>query len=148
MKNLIYIVLLITLFTSCEKEFYLPQTPQIEVNETQYNEIQIPENTKVELDFMWVQLIGDYQDLQGVKLEISNNDSIIYQNFSIIEPETDLFKWDIDINLEPSNYIFTLKTPSGNLISEETVDLTQAYNQDEYIMTKVQACYYFKLNWN
>jgi len=147
MKKLIYILLSSLLFVACEKEFYLPQSGGIQTTEIQVNEIQIPENKNVELEFMWVQLIGDYQNLQGIKLEIIHNDSIVYQNFSVIESETDLFKWNIDINLEPSNYIFILKTPSGNLISEEIVDLTKAYDQDEYIVTRVQACYYLKLNW-
>ena len=147
MKKIIYLIILTVFLTSCEKEFYLFYSIQIQVTETQYNEIQIPENTNVELDFMWVQLIGDYQDLQGVKLEIVNNDSIIYQNFSIIESETALFKWDLNISLRPSNYILVLKTPSGNLISEEIIDLTQAYNQDEFIVTRTQAAYYLKLNW-
>ncbi len=152
MKKLLYILLLSIFFTSCE-EYYLPQSDIPQIIETQTTNIpipliQIPDNTNVDLQFIWIQLIGDYQDLEGVKLEITNkNDSTICQIFSIIEPETGLFKYNIGMTLEPSNYNIIISTPSNNLISKDTINFTQAYNQDEFIMIKTQACYYFKLNW-
>ncbi|MFM2227023.1 MAG: hypothetical protein RL664_366 [Bacteroidota bacterium] len=140
---------------SCQKEFYMPTAP-VDVADTtsivSNNEESAPTavlgEDVAELNFVWIQPEGANADLQGAKIEIADkNGEVVFSAIDVMAAGDDMFQWYPEITLQADEYIFTMKSASGNVLSVSTLNIAEAFQQDEYIHQLDGAKFFLQLTW-
>ncbi len=159
MKNAITISIFATVLSlslvSCQKEFYMPTAPVIVADTTSTvsnNEETAPTAVLGEdvakLNFVWLQLEGANANLQGVKIEIADkNGEVVFSAIDVMAAGDDMFQWFPGITLQSDVYTFTMKSASGNVLSVSTLNIADAFQQDEYIHQVDGAKFFLQLTW-
>ncbi|MFM1773218.1 MAG: hypothetical protein RLZZ71_2360 [Bacteroidota bacterium] len=140
---------------SCQKEFYMPTAPANVADTTSTvsnNEETAPTAVLGEdvakLNFVWLQPEGSNADLQGVKIEIADkNGEIVFSAIDVMAAGDDVFQWFPGIILQADEYTFTMKSASGNVLSVSTLNVADAFEQDEYIHQANGAKFFLQLTW-
>ncbi|MEY3834612.1 MAG: hypothetical protein RI989_40 [Bacteroidota bacterium] len=140
---------------SCQKEFYMPTAPANVADATSTvsnNEETAPTAVLGEdvakLNFVWLQPEGSNADLQGVKIEIADkNGEIVFSAIDVMAAGDDVFQWFPGIILQADEYTFTMKSASGNVLSVSTLNVADAFEQDEYIHQANGAKFFLQLTW-
>lgn len=140
---------------SCEKEFYMPTAP-INIADTastaSNNEETAPTAVLGEdvakLNFVWVQPEGANANLQGVKIEIADkNGEVVFSAIDVMAAGDEMFQWNPGIILQADDYTFTMKSASGNVLSVSTLNIADAFQQDEYIHQVDGAKILLQMSW-
>ena len=140
---------------SCQKEFYMPTAP-VNVVDTastgSNNEETAPAAVLGEdvakLNFVWVQPEGANANLQGVKIEIADkNGEVVFSAIDVMAASDVMFQWFPGIILQADDYTFTLKSASGNVLSVSTLNIADAFQQDEYIHQVDGAKILLQMSW-
>ncbi len=159
MKNAITISIFATVLSlslvSCQKEFYMPTAPVIVADTTSTvsnNEETAPTAVLGEdvakLNFVWLQPEGANANLQGVKIEIADkNGEVVFSAIDVMAAGDDMFQWFPGITLQSDVYTFTMKSASGNVLSVSTLNVADAFQQDEYIHQVDGAKFFLQLTW-
>jgi hypothetical protein len=101
-----------------------------------------------ELNFVWIQPEGANADLQGAKIEIADkNGEVVFSAIDVMAAGDDMFQWYPEITLQADEYIFTMKSASGNVLSVSTLNIAEAFQQDEYIHQLDGAKFFLQLTW-
>lgn len=139
---------------SCQKEFYMPTAPVTvaDTTTTVNNEETAPTAVLGEdvakLNFVWLQPEGANANLQGVKIEITDKSGeVVFSDIDVMAAGDDMFQWYPGIILEADEYTFTMKSASGNVLSVSTLNVADAFQQDEYIHQAVGAKFFLQLTW-
>jgi flagellar hook assembly protein FlgD len=139
---------------SCQKEFYMPTAPVIIADTTtvESNEETAPTAVLGEdvakLNFVWLQPEGANANLQGVKIEIADKSGeVVFSAIDVMAAGDDMFQWYPGIILEADEYTFTMKSASGNVLSVSTLNVAEAFQQDEYIHQADGAKFFLQLTW-
>jgi hypothetical protein len=125
---------------SCEKEYL----PVVNVTEEQtLDSATIGEDISL-LNILWVKP-DNY--ILGAKIEIKDkNNQILFTQLSIIENDS-IFRCYPNIELQPDEYRFNLISSSGNLISTQVINISDAFNQDEFITSSTGSVFYLQMKW-
>jgi flagellar hook assembly protein FlgD len=154
-KTSIFAAVLSLSLVSCQKEFYMPTAP-VNVADTtstvSSNEETIPTAVLGEdvakLNFVWVQPEGANANLQGVKIEIADkNGEVVFSAIDVMAAGDEMFQWYPGIILEADEYTFTMKSASGNVLSVSTLNVADAFQQDEYIHQADGAKFFLQMTW-
>jgi flagellar hook assembly protein FlgD len=140
---------------SCQKEFYMPTSPVASISDTTTvvnNEESLPEAVLGEdvakLNFVWLQPEGANANLQGVKIEIADKSGeVVFSAIDVLAAGDEMFQWYPGIILEADEYTFTMKSASGNVLSVSTLNVADAFQQDEYIHQADGAKFFLQLTW-
>ena len=140
---------------SCQKEFYMPSAPVSAADTTttvSNSEITGPTAVLGEdvakLNFVWLQPEGSNANLQGVKIEIADKSGqIVFSAIDVMAAGDDMFEWYPGIILQADEYTFTMKSASGNVLSVSTLNVAEAFQQDEYIHQADGAKFYLQMTW-
>lgn len=139
---------------SCQKEFYMPTAPVTvaDTTTTVNNEETAPTAVLGEdvakLNFVWLQPEGANANLQGVKIEITDKSGeVVFSAIDVMAAGDDMFQWYPGIILEADEYTFTMKSASGNVLSVSTLNVADAFQQDEYIHQADGAKFFLQLTW-
>lgn len=139
---------------SCQKEFYMPTAPVTvaDTTTTVNNEETAPTAVLGEdvakLNFVWLQPEGANANLQGVKIEITDKSGeVVFSAIDVMAAGDDMFQWYPGIILEADEYTFTMKSASGNVLSVSTLNVAEAFQQDEYIHQADGAKFFLQLTW-
>lgn len=128
---------------SCEKE-YLPIVDVVE-EEQSFDTIvaTIGEDVSL-LNILWIKP-NNY--ILGAKIEIKDkNNQIVFTQLSIIESDS-IFRCYPNIELQPDEYRFSLISPTGNLISTQLFNISNAFEQDEFILPSTESTFYLQMKW-
>lgn len=128
---------------SCEKE-YLPIVDVVE-EEQSFDTIvdTIGEDMSL-LNMLWIKP-NNY--ILGAKIEIKDkNNQIVFTQLSIIESDS-IFRCYPNIELQPDEYRFSLISPTGNLISTQLFNISNAFEQDEFILPSTESTFYLQMKW-
>jgi flagellar hook assembly protein FlgD len=158
MKNAIKISIFAAVLSlslvSCQKEFYMPTAPISSVDTTTVvsNEETLPTAVLGEdvakLNFVWIQPEGANANLQGVKIEIADKSGeVVFSAIDVMAAGDEMFQWYPGIVLEADEYTFTMKSASGNVLSVSTINVADAFQQDEYIHQADGAKFFLQLTW-
>jgi flagellar hook assembly protein FlgD len=158
MKNAITISIFVAVlslsFVSCQKEFYMPTAPVTIADTTSAvsNEETAPTAVLGEdvakLNFVWLQPEGANANLQGVKIEIADKSGeVVFSAIDVLAAGDDMFQWFPGITLQSDVYTFTMKSASGNVLSVSTLNVADAFQQDEYIHQVDGAKFFLQLTW-
>jgi len=158
MKNAIKISIFAAVLSlslvSCQKEFYMPTSPISSVDTTTVvsNEETLPTAVLGEdvakLNFVWIQPEGANANLQGAKIEIADkNGEVVFSAIDVMAAGDEMFQWYPGIILEADEYTFTMKSASGNVLSVSTINVADAFQQDEYIHQSSGAKFFLQLTW-
>ncbi|MEN9943005.1 MAG: hypothetical protein RLZZ91_1006 [Bacteroidota bacterium] len=140
---------------SCQKEFYMPTAP-VNVADTtstvSNNEETAPTAVLGEdvakLNFVWLQPEGANANLQGVKIEIADKSGeVVFSAIDVLAAGDDMFQWFPEITLQSDVYTFTMKSASGNVLSVSTLNVADAFQQDEYIHQADGTTFFLQLTW-
>jgi hypothetical protein len=139
---------------SCQKEFYMPTAP-VTIEDTTTvvsNEETAPTAVLGEdvakLNFVWLQPEGANANLQGVKIEIADKSGeVLFSAIDVMAAGDDVFQWFPGIILQADEYTFTMKSASGNVLSVSTLNVADAFQQDEYIHQADGAKFFLQLTW-
>ena len=139
---------------SCQKEFYMPTAPvtiadttTVESNEETAPTAVLGEDV-AKLNFVWLQPEGANANLQGVKIEIADKSGeVVFSAIDVMAAGDDMFQWYPGIILEADEYTFTMKSASGNVLSVSTLNVAEAFQQDEYIHQADGAKFFLQLTW-
>ncbi len=159
MKNAITISIFAAVLSlslvSCQKEFYMPTAPVASVDTT--SSVSTPAETVptavlgedvAKLNFVWIQPEGANANLQGAKIEISDKSGeIVFAAIDVMAAGDNMFKWYPGIILQADEYTFTMKSASGNILSVETLNVADAFQQDEYIFQADGAKFFLQMTW-
>lgn len=139
---------------SCQKEFYMPTAPVTvaDTTTTINNEETAPTavfgEDVAKLNFVWLQPEGANANLQGVKIEITDKSGeVVFSAIDVMAAGDDMFQWYPGIILEADEYTFTMKSASGNVLSVSTLNVADAFQQDEYIHQADGAKFFLQLTW-
>jgi|Laugresbdmm110sd_1035091.scaffolds.fasta_scaffold121254_1 hypothetical protein len=140
---------------SCQKEFYMPSAPVSAADTTttvSNSEITGPTAVLGEdvakLNFVWLQPEGSNANLQGVKIEIADKSGqIVFSAIDVMAAGDDMFQWYPGIILQADEYTFTMKSASGNVLSVSTLNVAEAFQQDEYIHQANGAKFFLQMTW-
>lgn len=139
---------------SCQKEFYMPTAPATIADTTTVvsNEETAPTAVLGEdvakLNFVWLQPEGANANLQGVKIEIADKSGeVVFSAIDVMAAGDDMFQWFPGITLQSDVYTFTMKSASGNVLSVSTLNVADAFQQDEYIHQVDGAKFFLQLTW-
>lgn len=139
---------------SCQKEFYMPTAPVTIADTTTVvsNEETAPTAVLGEdvakLNFVWLQPEGANANLQGVKIEIADKSGeVLFSAIDVMAAGDDVFQWFPGIILQADEYTFTMKSASGNVLSVSTLNVADAFQQDEYIHQADGAKFFLQLTW-
>ena len=139
---------------SCQKEFYMPTAPvtiadttTVESNEETAPTAVLGEDV-AKLNFVWLQPEGANANLQGVKIEIADKSGeVVFSAIDVMAAGDDMFQWYPGIILEADEYTFTMKSASGNVLSVSTLNVAEAFQQDDYIHQADGAKFFLQLTW-
>ncbi|MDP4630002.1 MAG: hypothetical protein NWQ44_08715 [Flavobacteriales bacterium] len=159
MKNAITISIFAAVLSlslvSCQKEFYMPTSP-ISLADTTTSVSNTDESAPTavlgedvaRLNFVWLQPEGANANLQGVKIEIADKSGeVVFSAIDVIAAGDDMFKWYPGIVLQSDEYTFTMKSASGNVLSVSTLNVANAFQQDEYIHQANGAKFFLQMTW-
>jgi len=140
---------------SCEKEFYMPTSPAPATdtssgvsNTDETLSAAILGEDVAKLNLLWVQPEGANANLQGVKIEIADkNGEVVFSSIDVMAAGDELFQWNPGIILQAEGYTFTMKSASGNVLSVSTLNIANAFEQDEYIHQVDGAKIFLQLSW-
>ena len=139
---------------SCQKEFYMPTAPVTvaDTTATVNNEETAPTAVLGEdvakLNFVWLQPEGPNANLQGVKIEITDKSGeVVFSAIDVMAAGDDMFQWYPGIILQADEYTFTMKSASGNVLSVSTLNVADAFQQDEYIHQANGAKFFLQMTW-
>jgi hypothetical protein len=136
---------------SCQKEFYLPTSPvsasgSSNIDETAPTAVLGEDVAK--LNFVWLQPEGANANLQGVKIEIADkNGEVVFSAIDVMAVGGDMFEWFPGIILQSQEYTLTMKSASGNVLSVSTLNVADAFQEDEYIHQAYGAKFFLQLTW-
>ena len=158
MKNAITISIFAAILSlglvSCQKEFYMPTAPVTvaDTTATVNNEETAPTAVLGEdvakLNFVWLQPEGLNANLQGVKIEIADKSGeVVFSAIDVMAAGAEMFQWYPGIILQADEYTFTMKSASGNVLSVSTLNVADAFQQDEYIHQADGAKFFLQLTW-
>jgi len=159
MKNSITISIFATVLSlslvSCQKEFYMPTSPATAAdtssgvsNTDETLSAAILGEDVAKLNLLWVQPEGANANLQGVKIEIADkNGEVVFSSIDVMAAGDELFQWNPGIILQAEGYTFTMKSASGNVLSVSTLNIANAFEQDEYIHQVDGAKIFLQLSW-
>ena len=100
------------------------------------------------LNFVWLQPEGANANLQGVKIEIADKSGeVVFSAIDVMTAGDNMFQWYPGIILEADEYTFTMKSASGNVLSVSTLNVADAFQQDEYIHQADGAKFFLQLTW-
>ena len=100
------------------------------------------------LNFVWLQPEGANANLQGVKIEIADkNGEVVFSAIDVMAAGDEVFQWYPGITLQADEYTFTMKSASGNVLSVTTLNVADAFEQDEYIHQVNGAKFFLQLTW-
>jgi flagellar hook assembly protein FlgD len=100
------------------------------------------------LNFVWLQPEGANANLQGVKIEIADKSGeVVFSAIDVLAAGDDMFQWFPGITLQSDVYTFTMKSASGNVLSVSTLNVVDAFQQDEYIHQADGAKFFLQLTW-
>jgi hypothetical protein len=158
MKNTVKIAILTLLFSlslvSCKKEYYMPTAPvstadttTLSTNEETLTSAVLGEDV-AKLNIVWLQPEGLNTNLQGVKFEIADNSGeVVFSAIDVMAAGAEMFQWYPGIILQADEYTFTMKSASGNVLSVSTINIAEAFQQDEYIHQVDGAKFFLQLTW-
>lgn len=139
---------------SCQKEFYMPTAPVTVTDTTTVanNEETAPTAVLGEdvakLNFVWLQPEGANANLQGVKIEIADKSGeVVFSAIDVMAAGDEMFQWYPGIILQADEYTFTMKSASGNVLSVSTLNVADAFQQDEYIHQADGAKFFLQMTW-
>ena len=158
MKNSITISIFAAILSlglvSCQKEFYMPTAPvtvadtTVTVNNEETAPTAVLGEDVAKLNFVWLQPEGPNANLQGVKIEITDKSGeVVFSAIDVMAAGDDMFQWYPGIILEADEYTFTMKSASGNVLSVSTLNVADAFQQDEYIHQADGAKFFLQLTW-
>jgi hypothetical protein len=100
------------------------------------------------LNFVWLQPEGANANLQGVKIEIADkNGEVVFSAIDVMAVGGDMFEWFPGIILQSQEYTLTMKSASGNVLSVSTLNVADAFQQDEYIHQADGAKFFLQMTW-
>ena len=100
------------------------------------------------LNFVWLQPEGANANLQGVKIEIADKSGeVVFSEIDVMAAGDEMFQWYPGIILEADEYTFTMKSASGNVLSVSTLNVADAFQQDEYIHQADGAKFFLQMTW-
>jgi len=100
------------------------------------------------LNFVWLQPEGANANLQGVKIEIADkNGEVVFSAIDVMAAGDEVFQWYPGITLQADEYTFTMKSASGNVLSVTTLNVADAFEQDEYIHQADGAKFFLQMSW-
>lgn len=158
MKNTVKISIITSLFSlslfSCKKEYYLPTVPvstadttTLSTNEETPTSAVLGEDV-AKLNIVWLQPEGLNANLQGVKIEIADKSGeVVFSAIDVMAAGAEIFQWYPGIILQADDYTFTIKSASGNVLSVSTINIAEAFQQDEYIRQVEGAKFFLQLTW-
>ena len=126
---------------SCQKEFYMP-TASVSIADTTSSVSNTDETAPTvvlgedvaKLNFVWLQPEGTNANLQGVKIEIADKSGeVVFSAIDVMTAGDNMFQWYPGIILQADEYTLTMKSASGNVLSVSTLNVADAFQQDEYI---------------
>jgi hypothetical protein len=127
---------------SCEKE-YLP----IDVVEEEQSFDTIVATIGEDVSLLNILWIKPNNYILGAKIEIKDkNNQIVFTQLSIIESDS-IFRCYPNIELQPDEYRFSLISPTGNLISTQLFNISNAFEQDEFILPSTESTFYLQMKW-
>jgi hypothetical protein len=137
---------------SCEKDFYMPSATPIAEDNSISNEQPtidpVDGEDVAELKSLWVKPNGEFENVQGVRVEIKNaSGEVVFNDIDVVSAEDAMFQWDLSLDFQPEIYTFTVKTANGNLISTSEIDFAEAFTQDEYISNAPGVTFYLQMIW-
>ena len=140
---------------SCQKEFYMPTAPITIADTTSSvsNTVEILPTAVLgedvaKLNFVWLQPEGVNANLQGVKIEIADKSGeVVFSAIDVMAAGDDMFQWYPGIILQADVYTFTMKSASGNVLSVSTLNVADAFQQDEYIHQADGAKFFLQMTW-
>jgi hypothetical protein len=139
---------------SCQKEFYMPTASVSSADTTTVSNNEETAPTAVlgedvaKLNFVWLQPEGANANLQGVKIEIANKSGeVVFSAIDVMAAGDEMFQWYPGIILEADEYTFTMKSASGNVLSVSTLNVADAFQQDEYIHQADGAKFFLQMTW-
>ena len=158
MKNFItlsiFTAVLSLSLVSCQKEFYMPTAPVSTADTTSLstNEETAPVAVLGEdvakLNFVWLQPEGANANLQGVKIEIADKSGeVVFSAIDVMAAGDEMFQWYPGIILQADEYTLTMKSASGNVLSVSTLNVADAFQQDEYIHQANGAKFFLQMTW-
>jgi flagellar hook assembly protein FlgD len=140
---------------SCQKEFYMPTSP-VSLTDTTSSVSNTEETAPAavlgedvaKLNFVWLQPEGANANLQGVKIEIADkNGEVVFSAIDVMAAGDEVFQWYPGITLQADEYTFTMKSASGNVLSVTTLNVADAFEQDEYIHQADGAKFFLQMSW-
>jgi hypothetical protein len=140
---------------SCQKEFYMPTAP-ISIADTTSSVSNTQETLPAavlgedvaKLNFVWLQPEGANANLQGVKIEITDKSGeVVFSGIDVMAAGDDMFQWYPGIILQADDYTLTMKSASGNVLSVSTLNVADAFQQDEYIHQSNGAKFFLQMTW-
>jgi hypothetical protein len=158
MKNTVKISIITSLFSlslfSCKKEYYMPTVPvstadttTLSTNEETPTSAVLGEDV-AKLNIVWLQPEGLNANLQGVKIEIADKSGeVVFSAIDVMAAGAEMFQWYPGIILQADDYTFTIKSASGNVLSVSTINIAEAFQQDEYIRQVEGAKFFLQLTW-
>ena len=85
---------------------------------------------------------------QGVKIEIADKSGeVVFSAIDVMTAGDNMFQWYPGIILQADEYTFTMKSASGNVLSVSTLNVADAFQQDEYIHQVDGAKFFLQLTW-
>lgn len=136
---------------SCQKEFYLPTAPVSASGSSNTDETAptaVLGEDVAKLNFVWLQPEGANANLQGVKIEIADkNGEVVFSAIDVMAVGGDMFEWFPGIILQSQEYTLTMKSASGNVLSVSTLNVADAFQEDEYIHQADGAKFFLQLTW-
>ncbi len=100
------------------------------------------------LNIVWLQPEGLNANLQGVKIEIADKSGeVVFSAIDVMAAGAEMFQWYPGIILQADDYTFTIKSASGNVLSVSTINIAEAFQQDEYIRQVEGAKFFLQLTW-
>jgi hypothetical protein len=100
------------------------------------------------LNFVWLQPEGANSNLQGVKIEIADKSGeVVFSAIDVMAAGDNKFQWYPGIILQADDYTLTMKSASGNVLSVSTLNVADAFQQDEYIHQANGAKFFLQMTW-
>jgi len=142
MKRILILIMISICLISCEKE-YLP----IDVVEEEQSFDTIVATIGEDVSLLNILWIKPNNYILGAKIEIKDkNNQIVFTQLSIIESDS-IFRCYPNIELQPDEYRFSLISPTGNLISTQLFNISNAFEQDEFILPSTESTFYLQMKW-
>lgn len=144
MKSFLSIYLLLAsvmIMSSCQKEFVLPEKEALQHS----LQVAMPQPDSARINFIWVKT---HSAQIGARLELRDDTGAVLMNaIDMIQNNDTIFQFDTNKGVNLSQYVFTVKTPTGTILDTLHYTFNYQKNLDEIIIERPNLQYYIQISW-